>query len=187
MKAVHFDRNELSGAFGDLGFAIPLITAMIITNGLDAASVLIMFGLMHILTGFLFGLPIPVQPLKAMAAIMLTTKHPKEHLFGAGLVVGLFFTILAVTNLTDKLDRIPRSVVRGIQFGLGVNLILTALGYMQKESYLGWLLSIIGVVVTLVFYQSRRLPPALILLALGILVSVSIGVPSNLLDEGGEG
>ena len=184
-QAIRFDRNEFAGALGDLGLAVPLITAMIITNNLDAASVLIMFGVFHIITGFVLGLPIPVQPLKAMAAIMLTLKPAKEVLFGAGLVVGIFFTILAFTNLTDKLDKIPRSVIRGIQFGLGISLIMTALGYMQKDAYLGWILSFIGVLITFAFYNSRRIPPALILIAIGVLVSFVLGVPMNLISSVG--
>ncbi len=179
---IQFNRNELAGSLGDLGVAIPLLTAMMITNKLDPASVLILFGLMHILTGFWFGLPMPVQPLKAMAAIMLTTKLPKSYLFGAGLVVGAFFTILALTNLTNKLDKIPKSVIRGIQFGLGINLVLIATGYMQNGGYLGWALSASGVVVVLLLYNNRRIPSALILLALGVVVSLFIGVPSNLLS-----
>ncbi len=179
---IQFNRNELAGSLGDLGVAIPLLTAMMITNKLDPASVLILFGLMHILTGFWFGLPMPVQPLKAMAAIMLATKLPKSYLFGAGLVVGVFFTLLALTNLTDKLDKIPKSVIRGIQFGLGVNLVLIATGYMQSGGYLGWALSASGVVVVLLLYNNRRIPSALILLALGVVVSLIIGVPSNLLN-----
>lgn len=186
-KAIQFNRNELAGSLGDLGIAIPLISAMIITNRLDPASVLILFGLMHILTGVWFGLPMPVQPLKAMAAIMIITKPPKEYLFGAGLVVGAFFTLLAVTNLADKFDRVPKSVIRGIQFGLGVNLILVALGYMQSGGYLGWALSAVGVVIVLLLYNSRRVPPALILVALGVVVSVAIGIPNGILGGIGLG
>lgn len=181
-KAIRFDRNELAGAFGDLGLAIPLILAMILTNGLDPASVLIMFGLMHIVTGFAFGLPMPVQPLKAMAAIMLTTKLPKEYLFGAGLVVGVFFTLLALTRLANKLDKVPRTVTRGIQFGLGINLTLIALGYMQNGGLLGWILSTVGVVVILILYNARKVPPSLIVIALGVAASVIIGLPQNILN-----
>ena len=39
-KQVRFDRNELSGAFGDLGTDFPLLAGLILTANLDAASVL---------------------------------------------------------------------------------------------------------------------------------------------------
>src|SRR3990172_8263542 len=71
---IRFDRNELPGAFGDIGTDFPLVVSMILVSGLDVASVLIMFGLMQILTGLFYGLPMPVQPLKAMAVIVITQK-----------------------------------------------------------------------------------------------------------------
>ena len=175
-RGIRFDRNELAGSFGDLGVAIPLLTAMIVINGLDAASVFILFGLLHIYTGFAFGLPIPVQPLKAMAAIMIASKLPASYLYGAGLVVGIFFLILALTNAIELVNKvIPKSVTRGIQLGLGLNLILIAFGFMQKELWVGWLLSAIGILITLFLYNNRRIPPALILVAIGALFSIFTG------------
>ena len=44
--AIRFDRNELSGAFGDIGTDLPLIVGMILAAGLHSSSVLVMFGLM---------------------------------------------------------------------------------------------------------------------------------------------
>ncbi|HEX9571994.1 MAG TPA: molybdate transporter family protein, partial [Burkholderiales bacterium] len=48
--AIRFDRNELSGAFGDMGTDVPLIIGVALASHLDGASVLIMFGAMQILT-----------------------------------------------------------------------------------------------------------------------------------------
>ena len=73
---IRFDRNELAGAFGDIGTDLPLIVGMILAAGLDSASVLIMFGAMQVLTGLIYRFPMPVQPLKAMAAIVITGKQP---------------------------------------------------------------------------------------------------------------
>ena len=33
-----FDRNELAGAFGDIGTDVPLIVGMVVAAGLDVAS-----------------------------------------------------------------------------------------------------------------------------------------------------
>ncbi|HIB31967.1 MAG TPA: transporter, partial [Candidatus Marinimicrobia bacterium] len=41
-KDIKFDRNEWSGAFGDIGTDFPLIVGMILSAGLDSASVLVM-------------------------------------------------------------------------------------------------------------------------------------------------
>jgi hypothetical protein len=81
---IRFDRNELSGAFGDIGTDFPLIVGMILVAKLDAASVLIMFGLMQLLTGFVYGMPMPAQPLKAMAVLVITRKVSGNVLYGGG-------------------------------------------------------------------------------------------------------
>ena len=47
---LRFNRAEWSGAFGDLGTDLPLLVGMILASGLDAASVLTVFGLMQIAT-----------------------------------------------------------------------------------------------------------------------------------------
>ena len=44
LGTIKFDRNELSGAFGDIGTDLPLIIGMIVAAGLDSGSVLIIRG-----------------------------------------------------------------------------------------------------------------------------------------------
>ncbi len=84
-----FDRNELAGAFGDIGTDLPLIVGMIVAAGLDVASVLVMFGLMQYATAVRYGMPMAVQPLKAMAIIVITQKIAGPVLFGAGLAIAV--------------------------------------------------------------------------------------------------
>ena len=182
---IAFDRNELAGAFGDLGTFIPLVTAMIVINRLDPAGIFLTFGLFYILSGLFYGIPVPIQPMKAMAAIMITTNPPSSQLMGAGLVIGIFFTVLAFTNAIGLVDRVtPKSVVRGIQAGLGINLILLACNFMQRGSLLNWILSVIGVFLVLVLFTSRKVPPALVLIFLGISFSIFKGFPLDVLISG---
>ncbi len=54
-KQIRFDRNEFSGAFGDIGTDLPLIIGMIIASGLDSASVLIIYGAMQVITALING------------------------------------------------------------------------------------------------------------------------------------
>src|SRR5438876_10515109 len=84
---IRFDRNELAGAFGDIGTDLPLLVAMIAVAKLDAASVLIMYGAMQILTALVYRMPMPVQPLKAMAAVVISQKLGGNLLYGAGLAI----------------------------------------------------------------------------------------------------
>ena len=121
---VRFDRNELSGAFGDIGTDFPLIAGLILTAGLDPASVLVMFGAMQVLTGVVYAIPMPAQPLKAMAAITITQRLDADVLLGGGFAIGVLMLLLTATGILERLARaVPLAVVRGIQFGLGLQLL----------------------------------------------------------------
>ncbi|NBS60281.1 MAG: transporter, partial [Betaproteobacteria bacterium] len=112
--ALRFDRNEVSGAFGDLGTSLPLMVGMIAAAGLDATSVLVAFGALQVLTGLVYRLPMPVQPLKAVAAIVIAQKVAGGVVFGGGVSIGLLMLVLTLTGALDWLARIvPRVVVRG--------------------------------------------------------------------------
>ena len=71
---IRFNQQELAGAFGDMGTDFPLIVGLILAAGLHTPSVMIVFGLMQVLSGFLYRMPMPVQPLKAMATLVIAQK-----------------------------------------------------------------------------------------------------------------
>ena len=173
---VRFDRNELSGAFGDLGTDFPLIVGMILIGGLDAASVLVLFGAMQIFTGVTYGLPMPVQPLKAMAVIVITQRIGGDVLAGGGLAIGIAMLLLSVTGLIDLLARaVPKCVVRGIQFGLGLQLATLALkDYVLSDGVPGYALAAVAFVITIVLLGNRRIPPAPLLIALGVIYAFAL-------------
>lgn len=170
LGAIKFDRNELSGAFGDIGTDFPLIVGMILASGLDVASVLIMFGAMQLLTGFIYGLPMPVQPLKAVAVLVIAQKLSGNIIYGAGLAIGITMLLLTVTGLIDWLARvIPKSVIRGIQFGLGLKLASIALkNYVMVDGIPGYWLAAIGFVLIIFLIGNRKYPPAIFVIILGM-------------------
>src|SRR5690348_8814740 len=100
---LRFDRNEFAGAFGDIGTDIPLIVGVALAAHLDGTSVLIMFGAMQILTGLTYRMPMPVQPLKAMAAIVIAQHTPGSVLYGGGLAIGIAMMLLSVLGGLDWL------------------------------------------------------------------------------------
>ncbi|HET6946182.1 MAG TPA: putative sulfate/molybdate transporter [bacterium] len=168
--AIRFDRNEFAGAFGDIGTDLPLIVGMILAAHLDSASVLIMFGVMQIMTGLVYRMPMPVQPLKAMAAIVISSKLASGVLYGGGLAVGILMLVLAATGLLTWLARvIPTTVIRGIQFGLGLQLASLALRqYVLAEGVPGYVLAAVGFVIVVLLLGNRRFPAALFVIALGV-------------------
>jgi MFS superfamily sulfate permease-like transporter len=164
-----FNRQEWAGAFGDIGTDFPLIVGMILASGLDAASVLVMFGAMQVLTALRYRMPMPVQPLKAVAVLAIAQKLGGNVIFGAGLAIGVVMLVLTATRAIDWLARvIPKTVVRGIQFGLGVQLVQLALrDYVRADGMASYALAAIGFVIVVVLLGNRRFPAALALIALG--------------------
>ena len=151
-RALRFDRHELAGALGDLGTDLPLLIGVIGASGLDAASVLILFGLMQLFSGFWYRLPMPVQPLKAFAALVIAQHVPARVIYGGGLAVGLGMLALTVTGLIDGLARlVPKAVVRGIQLGLALQLSTLALKtYVPADCVAGYALAAVAFGLTLV-------------------------------------
>lgn len=175
---LRFDRHELAGAFGDIGTDLPLLIALIATCGLDAASVCIGFGLLQIAMGLLYGIPMPVQPLKAMASIMLAQRLSAGTLAGGGLVIGAAMLLLTLTGLLDWLVRVvPKEVVRGIQLGLGITLATLALrDYAGAEGAGGYILAAVLVALLLVLRRQRRVPAPLVVMGLGLIFALAVKV-----------
>ncbi len=187
-----FDLQEWSGAFGDLGLLIPVVAALVIKNGFDGTSVLLVFGAAYILSALYYRLPMPVQPLKAMAAIIIAQGLGVEVVSAAGLLMAALLLTLAATGAIGPLSRLfTRPVVRGIQVAVGLLLINTAVDMATSgqvlrghdDVYLSFgadvpvsLLLALGTaaVVTLSAWK-RGLPAGLIVLALGVVAGLAFG------------
>ena len=174
MQRFRFDRNELAGAFGDIGTDLPLIVGMILAAGLHSASVLVMFGLMQWFTAVRYGMPMPVQPLKAVAVLVIAQKIAPEILYGGGLAIGIAMLLLTVTGGIQWIARIvPKAVVRGLQLGLGIQLALLALkDYVQADGVRGYILAAVAFTVVIVLYGNRRFPPAIPVIVIGVVYAL---------------
>jgi MFS superfamily sulfate permease-like transporter len=77
--------------------------------------------------------------------------------------------VLTATGLIDWLARaIPKSVVRGIQFGLGLQLASLALkDYVPADGSGGYWLAAAAFAITVALLGNRRMPPAPLLILLG--------------------
>ena len=174
VKGITFNRHELSGAFGDIGTDFPLIVAMVLAADLHAPSVLIMFGLMQIATGLLYKIPMPAQPLKAMATLVIAQQLDGGLLFGAGLAIGVVMLGLSLTGALDGLAKlIPKVVIRGLQLGLGITLALLALKqYIPADGPNGYLLAVLAFGLILLLMGNKKYPAAIVVIVLGVLYAL---------------
>jgi hypothetical protein len=163
---IQFNRRELAGAFGDIGTSLPLIVAVLLATPLPAAGVLLAFGLAQIATGLLYGLPMPVQPLKAMAVVVIAGQASGGMLQMAGLMIGALMLGLAASGGLGWLSRvIPLCVVRGVQAGLGLMLARTAANLVGREASPGsWVAVLAAITVLALLRQHHRWPGALLVI-----------------------
>ncbi|KAI9739737.1 MAG: hypothetical protein M1834_006456 [Cirrosporium novae-zelandiae] len=182
--------SELSGSLGDLGTLLPLLIALTINSSISLSTTLIFTGIFNILTGLYFAVPLPVQPMKAIAAVAIANKYSKEDVAASGLLMGIVIFILSASGLLAELARrIPFPIVKGIQVGAGISLIISGGSSMlSKLQYTGpsmadnLILAMICALFLLLttFSPSKRfslLPTALILLIIGLLLAL-VGHPN---------
>lgn len=169
-----FGVRELNGALGDLGTLLPLMLGMIAVVGLNASAVLAGFGLFYIATALHYRLPVPVQPMKAVAAVLLTSQISATALAASGVMIGAALLFLGATGLIGRLARVvPRSVLAGLQLGLGFALALASLDLMAAAPAI----AVPTLAVLLGLMLVRRAPAALIALAAAIVLGQVLGVP----------
>jgi len=193
MRDVRFAISELSGALGDLGTLVPLTVALITVNGLPATSIFFGLGVAYLLTGLFYRLPIPVQPLKAVAAIAIARGLPGTTVAAAGWWMGGLLLLFVLTGLYRWLDRLfTKPVIRGIQLGVGLMLVQSGLMLVSRPQVvpggeervihlasralpLGWLVAAAGFLLLGVALRHRRYLASLLLLAFGGLIALTVG------------
>jgi predicted benzoate:H+ symporter BenE len=171
--------QEASGACGDLGTFIPHVIGAITVAGLAPAGVLLGFGLFLVSTGLFYGLPLPVQPMKAISAVILTGGLRPGEVAAAGMIIGVVLLVLGATGLISRLARvIPQSVSTGLQLGLGLLMGVLGLKLILETPGIGF-----PALVTL-FLLGRvpRVPAAPIVLIVATIIgwiTTSSGAPAH--------
>lgn len=133
MSFLRFGPNEWLGALGDLGTFVPIFLGLAAVSGLPAAPTLLLTGTVYIATALFFRVPVPVQPLKAMAAIVIARGLGMPVLSAAGLWMGAILLGLGLSGRADALGRFfTPPIVKGIQFGVGLMLIKVGVGMLSS-------------------------------------------------------
>ena len=192
-----FNRMEFAGSLGDLGTLLPLAIGMIMVNGMSITGVLYSIGIFYLLAGFYFGVPVPVQPMKAIGAYAVATGMAASQVAAS---VGLVSLLLFLIGITGSIifigSLIPKPVIRGVQLSTGLllmgqgikmilgksfqqisthtiepNLTIQAIGPMP----IGICLGVIGLAITLFLLKSTKYPAAIVVIFLGLLTGLFWG------------
>lgn len=116
-----FSLNEWTGATGDLGTLLPLAFAIVIYNGYSPNTLFLLWGAAYIITGFIFKVPLPVQPLKAITVIAIAQGLSPEMLSTTAFFYGILFILISTTGFIDWMQKwFSKALVTGIQLGIGL-------------------------------------------------------------------
>ncbi|KAL9119715.1 MAG: hypothetical protein Q9187_003733 [Circinaria calcarea] len=175
--------QEISGAFGDLGTLLPIIIALSRTSTgrlydnqgcISVSSTLVFSGLANILTGAFFGIPLPVQPMKAIAAVAIAQNFNHGQMASAGLLVAGVIGFLSITGLLQWFTRrVPIPIVKGIQLGTGLSLMISGGPLVLFDNWAAYAKAImlLFTLVFLLYCQTHpRIPYVLIILVLHLIV-----------------
>ena len=159
--------GDLSGAFADLGTFLPLMVGMFAAQPLDPVGVLVGFGLFALATAMIYRRPVPVQPMKAVAALVIAGGLTVSEVAASGLLLGGILCLLAAIGVVGALGRrIPHTVLSGIQFGVGLYLIWAGIKLVLQDPLIG-LMALAG----LLLLQWTRFKP---LAALAVVVGAAL-------------
>jgi predicted benzoate:H+ symporter BenE len=172
IKSCEFNLRELAGSMGDFGTLFPLAIGYIVVCGLNPAGFLVMMGLTNIVTGLVYRLPMPIQPMKVLAVAAIAQGWSPSMVYASGFAMGVTWILFALTGVMGWIARVtPKSVIRGIQVALGLRLGFEALKMLSSS----WVLGIAAIAIVLVLRRNRYAPAAIVLMLLGIVLMLVQG------------
>ncbi len=111
---LRFTLSEFAGSLGDFGTIIPLILAVALVSDVNPRYILLFFGIWFILTGLYYRLPIPLEPMKAIAVIVIAGGIGRGEIAAAGLILGMLFLVLGYGRCFSVIEKwVPESVGTG--------------------------------------------------------------------------
>ena len=178
--------------------------ALAINNSISLSATLVFSGLWNIVTGVFFGIPLPVQPMKvyfhsnsswrpmlisqAIAAVAISRKFTIEETVSAGFTTSVVVLMFSATGLLRWFSRvIPTPVVKGIQVGAGLSLVVSAGSSLLQP--LGWtvpngednlLWAMFAFLALLITLRFPKIPYALVVFLVGLGLSCIVVGRRNL-------
>jgi MFS superfamily sulfate permease-like transporter len=96
LSAISVSRGEVTGAIGDTVTVLPIVVALAALTPISLPHTLLVFGAFQIVWGVWYGLPMSVEPMKALAALAIAGTLSYSEFLLAGLVSGV--SLLSLGN-----------------------------------------------------------------------------------------
>lgn len=171
IKGFEFSIREFAGSLGDFGTLIPFTVGYIVICGFNPSGLLIGIGLTNIILALIYKLPLPVQPKKVIGSVALARKWSMNRVLGAGFSVGIIWVLISFsTRLSILLEKIPKSLIRGIQLGLAFTLAITAAEMINQNI----MLSVALIITAFLLLKNRFIPSSIFLVLFGFIYAVAL-------------
>jgi len=146
--------GEISGALADLGTFLPLVLGVLALGSMDPTGVLAGFGMFALAVAAFYRRPVPVQPMKAIAALAIVGALTPGEMMASGMIVGLILIVLAGAGIIDRIARmIPGTVIAGVQLGVGAQLAMIGLTHIYDAPAFG--LGALAILLAMFFTRFR--------------------------------
>ena len=175
-----FNLSELAGALGDFGTILPLMFAVALVCNLNLGIILLFFGIWFMFTGLYYRLPVPVEPMKVIAVVAISSVLAGPEIAAAGILLGLLFFFLGFGRWMYYIEKyVPNPVIRGIQLGLALLLLKSAGGFMlAAPAFFAFGIAVIALIFLLSYLGKVPDLSALVLLAIAVLIGIFLhGAP----------
>lgn len=166
LKYINQFTGEFGGAFADLGTFLPLVLGLIALNHFSAQGIFIGFGLFALFSAFYYRRPIPVQPMKVIAALVIAQGLTPGMLQASGMMMGGILLLLAYSGaITWMAKQLSPAISIGIQLAIGLQLIWMGAQMMSDT----WL---IGILAFSALFASRFLPLPYLVMPLVLVLGI---------------
>jgi MFS superfamily sulfate permease-like transporter len=118
--------GEVTGAVGDTVTVLPIVVAVAALTDLSLPHLLVGFAVFQVVWGLRYGHPMSVEPMKALAALVIAGGLSTGEYVAAGLLAGAVLLVVGRTGTLARLaPYVGEPVVRGIQVGVALILLRT--------------------------------------------------------------
>ena len=176
-----YEIGEITGAIGDSITVLPIVVALGLLTPVSLPHALVGFAVFQVVWGVAYGVPLSVEPMKALAGLAIAGSITYGELVAAGMLAGGALLVAGRRGWLGAISSaVGEPVVRGIQFAVACLLFLAAVEPVSASPSVAGAGVAVAAVVALV---SRRAVALVVLAIGGLWAALTVGAPQPAVPE----